>query len=266
MNSIQAREALYEQWESAVAFRLFADERQATLTVPEQIAARIGDQIIAGILPPGARILEQDVARECSVSRGPVREAIHLLEREGLVTILARRGAVVTELSATEVREIFEIRAGFTEIVSRKVMERRREKAVVDLIAVLKAGVAQLQRLAKLEDDGGAYAETAYRLSILQARNCGNRRLARMVTSLSLQTLRYSKLGLASKARRKQSAALWTQAIAALDQGDVKRFMSLARKRVEESGAEAARVLVSGESAVDGNEARSERIPDEYVS
>lgn len=242
--NIEAREALYEQWESAVAFRLFAEDHQPTLTLPEQIAAHFGDRIISGVLPPGTRVLEQEIATEFGISRGPVRDAIHLLEREGLVTVFSRRGAVVTELTAAEVREIFEIRSGLTEMVSRKIMQRRDEPEVVRLIAILKAGVAQLQRLAKLDDDQGAYAETAYRLSILQARHCGNRRLARMVTSLSLQTLRYSKLGLASKARRKASSCLWSQSLVAIERGDLEQFMSLARQRVEASGAEAARLLM----------------------
>lgn len=102
--ALPAEEALYRLWEEAVAFRLFAEGLQPTLTVPEQIAASVGERIISGALPPRARILEQELAAEFAVSRGPVRDAVRILEREGLVTILARRGAVVTDLSATEVR------------------------------------------------------------------------------------------------------------------------------------------------------------------
>jgi DNA-binding GntR family transcriptional regulator len=63
-----------------------------TLTVSEQIAAQVGDRILSGAMPPGARIGEQELADEFSVSRGPIREALRILEREGLVTIL-RAGA-----------------------------------------------------------------------------------------------------------------------------------------------------------------------------
>ncbi|QHE85765.1 GntR family transcriptional regulator [Hydrogenophaga sp. BPS33] len=235
----------YRHWEGAVAFRLFSGSDQPTLTVAEQIAASIGDRIISGALAPRERILEEELATEFSVSRGPVRDAIRILEREGLVTILPRRGAVVTDLAAHEVREIFEIRAGLLEIVARKVAAARDP----DLLALLRAGVARLQRLAAMKDDQGAYAETSYRLSILSVRACGNQRLTRMLVALSLQTLRYAKLSLASAQRRQRSASIWTEALALLEAGDEEAYARKVRQRVEESGAEAARRLDAPEPA-----------------
>jgi DNA-binding FadR family transcriptional regulator len=87
-------------------------------------------------------------------------------------------------------------------------------------MALLDSGLARLEALAVLPDAGDAYAETTYRLLILCARQCDNQRLQRMLTALSLQTLRYSKLGLASIERRQQSARLWRQAAQALRVGD----------------------------------------------
>jgi DNA-binding GntR family transcriptional regulator len=230
---------LFTTWEGAVAFRLFADQSDPTLTVSEQIAARVGDRILSGAMVPGARIGEQELADEFSVSRGPIREALRILEREGLATLLARRGAIVTELSADELRELLEIRAGLFEMVVRKIAAR----PIPALLSMLEAGVTRLETLADLPDAGSDYAETTYRLLILCARQCGNLRLQRMLTALSLQTLRYSKLGLASLARRRRSARLWREATIALAQGDVERMVALTRQRIEESGEEAIRQL-----------------------
>ncbi len=232
---------LLADWESAVAFRLFADQESPTLTVPEQIAARLGDRILSGQMPPGARIGEQELADEFAVSRGPIRDALRILEREGLATLLARRGAIVTELSAQELQELLEIRAGLFEIVVRKLAAQPS----AELLDMLRAGVARLQTLAADIDGGNAYAETTYRLLILCARQSKNVRLARMLSALSLQTLRYSKLGLASVARRQQSARLWSEAIDALASGDVERSVALTRQRIVESGAEAIEQLGS---------------------
>src|SRR3954468_13668215 len=80
------------------------------LSLPEQIAAQLAARITAGTYQPGQRIMEQALAAEFSVSRGPLRDALRLLEKDGLVTIIARRGAQVTKLSIQEVREIFDIR------------------------------------------------------------------------------------------------------------------------------------------------------------
>jgi DNA-binding GntR family transcriptional regulator len=220
-------------WEGAVAFRLFADQQALTLTVSEQIAARLGDRILGGQMPTGTRIGEQELADEFAVSRGPVRDA--------LVTILARRGAIVTELSAEELRELLEIRAGLFELVVRKVAAAPQPA----LLSLLRAGVERLDALAGVTDDAGEYAETTYKLLILCARQSGNQRLQRMLTALSLQTLRYSKLGLASVQRRQRSAALWREATEAFALGDVERMVALTRQRIEESGAEAIRCLAS---------------------
>jgi DNA-binding GntR family transcriptional regulator len=239
MRAIEGPAELFARLEGAVAFRLFADRDDPTLTVPEQVAAQIGDRIISGRIAPGARIVEQELALEFRVSRGPIRDAIRILEREGLATIHARRGAVATELSEDEVREIVEIRAALLETAARKNVEARS----ADLVAVLTAGITRLEQLARRDDDGGEYAETVYRMSIISARACGNRRLARTVTALSLQTLRYSKLGLASKARRQASLKLWKASLVALRRGDVAEYIALTRERVEASGAEAVRAL-----------------------
>jgi DNA-binding GntR family transcriptional regulator len=198
-------------------------------------------------MPPGARIGEQELADEFSVSRGPIRDALRILEREGLATLLARRGAVVTELSTAELAELLEIRAGLFEIVVRKLTAHPSP----ELLDMLRRGVQRLQELANVPDGGNDYAETTYRLLILCARHSSNARLARMLSALSLQTLRYSKLGLASVARRQQSARLWEETVKALSAGDVEHTIALTRQRIEESGQEAiAQLSAQADSGV----------------
>ena len=241
MKPLEADPALFARWEGAVAFRLFGDAVVPTLTVPEQIASQVGDRILDGRLAPGARIGEQELADEFQVSRGPVREAIRILEREGLATILARRGAIVTELSGQELREMFQIRSALFETVARTVAASRPP----ELIAVLRAGVTRLHELVEGAEDGDTYAETTYRLLLITARFCGNQRLQRLLAALSLQTLRYSKLGLRSVERRRRSAMLWQAALEALERGDAQTLVEVSRQRIAESGDEAARQLGS---------------------
>jgi DNA-binding transcriptional regulator YhcF (GntR family) len=104
MLAVEGPAELFARLEGAVAFRLFADRDDPTLTVPEQVAAQIGDRIISGRIAPGARIVEQELAVEFRVSRGPIRDAIRILEREGLATIQARRGAVEIDQLDAHVR------------------------------------------------------------------------------------------------------------------------------------------------------------------
>lgn len=228
-------------WEGAVAFRLFADRPRPTLTVAEQIAAQVGERILDGRLPPGARLDEQHLAGEFGVSRGTLREATRLLEREGLVHVVPRHGAMVTALSADELREIYEVRAALFDSVLRKLAKTRPAA----LFALQRDGVARLRTLADGVQDGDEYAETMHRLLLVTASHAGNRRLQRLLAGLSLQTLRYSKLALRSVARRQRSLALWTQALEALERGDADTVAALSGLHFEESGAEAARLLAT---------------------
>ncbi|AOA57427.1 GntR family transcriptional regulator [Acinetobacter larvae] len=84
-------------------------EQQESLS--EQIASHISEQIICGELVEGERIQEIRIAKALDVSRGSVREALLLVERTHLIHIYPRRGAIVTEMSAQQVRALFDTSA-----------------------------------------------------------------------------------------------------------------------------------------------------------
>ena len=75
-------------------------------TLPLQIAERIGTSIVEERFAPGERLKEVELALAFGVSRATVREALRLLEKRGLVSILPQRGARVTELSKKELEEL----------------------------------------------------------------------------------------------------------------------------------------------------------------
>ena len=203
-----------------------------TLSLPEQIAARLSERITGGIYAPGRRVLEQEVSVEFAVSRGPVREALRLLEKEGLVTILPRRGAQVTQLSIAEVREIFDIRAALNGLRDRQIAEGpgRRE-----LLPVLEQAVERLLRLARNPGDADEYVETVFELNQLLNDSAPSRRLRAILSSLALQTLRYSRLGLSTPERRLQSVGNWQRLVKALREGDGLEAQRAAEQRVLDS-------------------------------
>lgn len=67
-------------------------------------------QILRGTIVPGTRLMEVEMAEQMGVSRTPIREAIHKLEKEGLVVIEPRRGAYVSRVSMEDMLEILELR------------------------------------------------------------------------------------------------------------------------------------------------------------
>lgn len=79
-----------------------------TESLSEQIVKYISEQIISGELVEGERIQELRIAKELDVSRGSVREALLLLERTHLIEIFPRRGAIVSVMSAQQVKALFD--------------------------------------------------------------------------------------------------------------------------------------------------------------
>jgi DNA-binding GntR family transcriptional regulator len=75
------------------------------------VLERLRDKILSGELREGEQLRQDAIATEFQISRIPVREALSHLAAEGLITIVANRGAVVSALSPEEIMEIFETRA-----------------------------------------------------------------------------------------------------------------------------------------------------------
>ena len=77
----------------------------------QQVAARLRELIYAGTLPAGSWIDELALAKSFGLSRTPLREALKVLEKEGLVRNVPRQGSFVTELSAEDLEALFPIMA-----------------------------------------------------------------------------------------------------------------------------------------------------------
>jgi len=84
--------------------------RDNNVTAQELVLSSVRTAILAGILGPGARLRQEELAEVFGTSRIPVREALRALEYEGLVTSEPHRGFTVTSLDADEVQEVYELR------------------------------------------------------------------------------------------------------------------------------------------------------------
>ena len=93
--------------------------------LPERLANWLRDEIVAGHLQPDERLVEQVLCKRAGVSRVPLREALRMLVADGLVTLSPHRGATVTPMSVTEMRELFGVRIALEAFAAEQAAHRR---------------------------------------------------------------------------------------------------------------------------------------------
>lgn len=183
------------------------------LTLPLQIADQIAGSIVKGSFSPGSRLREVELAQYFSVSRATIREALRHLEQRGLVRIQPQRGAHVTQLSAKELDDLFEVRASLLATSSRLAAERCTEVHA-------KLLREQLDQLRESVGDLDAYMRASGALVYTLVCLSDNQVLASYVNDFAQRIGRYVRLSLASEARRKRSVATWTRVVTAVVEGD----------------------------------------------
>ena len=102
-------------------------------TLHLDVTERLRDMIVEGELAPGERIDEKMLCELFQLSRTPVREALKVLASEGLVDLLPNRGTRVSEITACEVRELFEVASGLERMAAEASAELATDKELADL-------------------------------------------------------------------------------------------------------------------------------------
>jgi len=119
-----------------------ADHQLLSRTVADWLARRI----ITGEEPPGARLTEPKIAELAGVSRSPVREALRILARDGLVEILPRLGAQVAAIGVDDARGLYACRMLLEPGCARLAVEALTPADVLELDAIRAAMEAAVER------------------------------------------------------------------------------------------------------------------------
>ena len=106
-------------------------------TVTSTLVENLRDEILLGELAPGQYIRLEEIAARFDVSTMPVREALRDLEAEGLVTIYPHKGAVVTQLSADELQDIYDVRAVLEEMATQLAVPHMTEATFSQLLSYI---------------------------------------------------------------------------------------------------------------------------------
>jgi DNA-binding GntR family transcriptional regulator len=152
----------------------------------ERAYREIKRRIMDNAYPPDSQVLEQDLARQLSMSRTPVREALIRLEKEGLVEIVPRRGMRVLPLSPADMREIYEVIICLEARAAERLAERRPSQTEMQ---VMIDDVEAMERALTAQDlDAWAAADERFHRHLLTL--AGNRRLSEVVGAVADQAHR----------------------------------------------------------------------------
>jgi DNA-binding GntR family transcriptional regulator len=102
-------------------------------TLAESITGRLRQLILDGQLPPGQSLRPADLAPRLGVSVMPIREALRILEAEGLVTFKPRIGARVAEISEEDVEELYLVRGALEGLAARLAVRNLTEAGLAEL-------------------------------------------------------------------------------------------------------------------------------------
>ncbi|MFN0155450.1 MAG: GntR family transcriptional regulator [Gaiella sp.] len=218
--------------------------KNTSVTVTELVRQAIVD----GRLEPGERLKEEELARELGISRTPVREALLILQAEGVVDATPNRGAVVRAHSADDLEDLYELRALLEGFAARRAATRLSP----DELGALEASCDRFERIIDGEIRELVAENNVFHSIVLDA--AGSARLQSMVRSVVELPLVYRSYIWYSPEQVRISAHYHRQIVAALRRRDAERAELIMKEHVYEArDLLVARVRVQ-EDAVAGEE------------
>ncbi|WP_020678218.1 GntR family transcriptional regulator [Geopsychrobacter electrodiphilus] len=210
-------------------------ERHQTLR--EKILETIREAILKGTLRPGEKVAEPELAERFGISRTPIREAFRQLESEGYLTVIPRKGAVVTALSEQDVQEFYAIKS----ILEGYAAELAATRLTIKDIEKLQTINEKLRNLA-VDGDVKAFFRIHNEFHDLFVRAAGNHKLAELITQLGMKFNRLRMASLSISGRMSISVVEHDRLIEAFKNQDG----DLAEDLVKQTAAIGGQVLLEG--------------------
>ena len=201
------------------------------LTLREKILENIRDAIISGALKGGSRVSEPDLAERYGISRTPIREAFRQLESEGYLTVIPRRGAVVSEFSEKDVEEFYAIKSILEGYAARRACEKLTAKELDRLQAIN-------NRLAELaaHNDIRTFFKIHNDFHDVFIKAADNEKLRELINSLVTRFQRLRLMSISLPDRMRISVQEHEKIIEAFRRKDAEAAEILVRKNAEYGG------------------------------
>lgn len=203
-------------------------------TLRERALRALRSAILTGQYQPGQHLGEVELASRLGISRGTVREALRHLEQEGLLVPAARGMLKVHQLSPTEVRELYQVRAALEGLAVAGVIASRGRQAAVE---ELRRALIQLDRTA---GDFAAQVEADLRFHLLLCELSGNSMLVRTWRHLE-GPIRVTVMSAGNEQRRlPMSAARHEPIVDAIERGDEAGALEVLHEHMALAGSQLA--------------------------
>lgn len=158
----------------------------AYLPLRDVVFNTLREAILKGDLKPGERLMELQLAAKLGVSRTPIREAIRMLEQEGLAVTMPRKGAEVAKMTLKDMEDVLEIRESLDELAVRIACEKITEEQLKRLIAVKETFETSTRTgdVTKIAEADVSFHDVIYEAT-------GNPKLVTLLNNLREQVYRY---------------------------------------------------------------------------
>ena len=191
----------------------------------EVVFESLREAIINGVLEPGERLMEIQLAEEMGVSRTPVREAIRKLELENFVVMIPRKGAYVAGVSHKDIAEVFEIRSALEGLAAGLAAERATEEEIKEMEKILLHHDREDMSLEDIVSTDTDFHALVYKAS-------RNERLIQILENLRVQIQRFRTTSLSVPGRLKDAISEHQAIVEAIARQDGEEAQVLATAHI----------------------------------
>ena len=210
----------------------------AYLPLRDVVFHTLGEAILKGDLRPGERLMELQLASKLGVSRTPIREAIRMLEQEGLAVTIPRKGAEVAKMTEKDMEDVLQIREALDELAVQVACDKMTAQQLKELTLAMKnfENAIQAGKLKKIIEYDVEFHDIIYRAT-------DNPKLVTLLNNIREQIYRYRVEYLKGKENYPMLVREHEEIVTALKQKNKERVADAMRSHIRNQ-AEAVKNII----------------------
>ncbi|MDD7263281.1 MAG: GntR family transcriptional regulator [Fusobacterium mortiferum] len=196
----------------------------------EKVYDTLKQMIIDGVIKPGERIIETEYSNKFQISRTPIREAIRMLELEGLVENQTTGGVIVKTLTREEISEIYKIRIALESLIIEEIIKKINNQDIKKLEKVLKntKKAFEVKDIEKVFSLFTEFNQILYDIASLP-------KVTGMINNINLYLKRFRKLSIDNPSRKEEAFEDHVQILEAIKNKELSTAISINRMHLEKS-------------------------------